>query len=78
MIHFEAARRRAHREYQARAWHAWHSAAFQRAERMPPLDSVLGTKAGSEPERQSWQQQRDIARMMNGLMGGTVRRAASG
>lgn len=27
------------------AWHAWHSAAFQRAKKMPGLKEVMGQKA---------------------------------
>lgn len=71
-IHFDAAAIRAEREHKSRAWHAWHVAALSRytGKELPTLASLTETK--SAPDRQSWQEQRNVARMLTVLFGGTV------
>lgn len=42
------------REYNERAWLAWHVAALSRTKQLPKLEKML---AGREPRRKSWQEQ---------------------
>lgn len=61
------------REHRTRAWLAWHTAAMGRMKNMPTLDDLTGEpRARSQPEPQSWQEIRDIARAYTSMLGGTV------
>jgi hypothetical protein len=71
--HFDAAVERSQREHRLRAWLAWHGAAFQRAKKLEPFDNLFPDRPSRAPHPgQSWQVQRNIARMLTVLYGGTV------
>ncbi len=61
------ARRRQVAEHNGRAWLAWNIVAIERARRMPTLKSLLIDADGPGRRRQTWQEQRAIARQLAGL-----------
>jgi hypothetical protein len=69
---FTAMRRRLDREYNDRATQAWITAGLSGRKRLPPLQTLLlKDRAARTP--QTWQEQRDIARMITASYGGKVR-----
>ena len=56
-------------EHNRFAWHAWNSAALARQRRLPPMRSLMIRR---RKRRQTWQEQRDIARMITMQAGGRV------
>lgn len=71
MVHFEAVQRKREREYKARAWLAWHTAALHvKAQngKMPSLDTLVGNK----PKVEDWQELLEIGFVCNAMLGGTV------
>jgi hypothetical protein len=61
------ARRRQTNEHNARAWLAWNIVAIDRARRMPTLKSLMVDPDGAGRRKQTWQEQRAIARQLAGL-----------
>jgi hypothetical protein len=76
-MHFDAAVQRARREHQGRAWLAWHVAALYRAKTLPKPESLMGTERKRRAP-QPWQEQRNVARMLTVLFGGTIEGASDG
>jgi len=71
MTHREADELRLGHEHRGRIWLAWHTVAFDRQKRLPPLKSLLGP-AKPERQAQTWQEQALIARQLNAAFGGRV------
>jgi len=61
------ARRRQAADHNGRAWLAWNIVALDRARRMPALKSLQIDADGPGRRRQTWQEQRAIARQLAGL-----------
>lgn len=60
-IVFKAKARLAEVEHNQRAWLAWHTAALQRAKKLPRLETMLA-KSTTRP-RQSWQEQWQVMKL---------------
>jgi hypothetical protein len=58
-------------EHNRFAWHAWNSVALARTKRLPRI-TTLFVKPRRRHRPQTWQEQRDIARMITAAYGGIV------
>lgn len=75
-VHIKAAGVRREREDRARAWLAWHTAAFHRVEHLRPLDELMGGPRRAA-KVQPIEQMRHNAMLFTQLLGGTVIRRDS-
>lgn len=57
-------------QHNNRAWLAWNVAALMRAKRMPRLQTLMIKRR--DRRKQSWQEQRDIVKILNAAFDGTV------
>ena len=57
-------------EYSKLAWVAWHTAAFQRAKKMPNLSKIITSINPAPRKKQSWQEQLKFVEMLNKHFGG--------